>query len=91
MNYESMTLHLYHNVESFKINIVNGTVYFPTGCFVQSHFPLTPVIMFLTILDHLPIQTMPLSFVQSVVSLWNSLPDHVKFSPLSVFKAHVSH
>jgi len=66
MNYESMTLHLYHNVESFKINIVNGTVYiFPLGvlCKVIS---LTPVIMFLTILDHLPIQTMSLSFVQSV-------------------------
>jgi len=31
------------------------------------------------------------SFVPSVVSLWNSLPDHVKVSPLSVIKAHVSH
>ena len=31
------------------------------------------------------------SFVPSVVSLWNSLPDDVKVSPLSVFKAHVSH
>ena len=31
------------------------------------------------------------SFVPSVVSLWNSLPDHVNVSPLSVFKAHVSH
>jgi len=31
------------------------------------------------------------SFVPSVVSLWNSLPDHVKVSPLSVFKARVSH
>ena len=51
---------------------------------------LTPVIMFFN-------YTRPCtrylfsSFVPSVVSLWNNLPDHIKVSPLSVFKAHVSH
>ena len=64
---------------------------FPLGilCKVIS---LTPVIMFVTTLDHLLVQTICFClFVPSVVSLWNSLPDHVKVSPLSAFKAHVSH
>ena len=72
-------------------NIVNGTIYLPSGYFVQSHF--------LHSSNHVFNYTRPFactnylfsSFVPSVVSLWNSLPDHVKVSPLSVFKAHLSH
>jgi len=69
-------------------NIVNGTVYFPTGYFVQSHFPYSS--------SHVFNYTRPFArtnylFSSFVPSLWNSLPDHVKVSPLSVFKAHVSH
>ena len=62
-------------------NIVNGTVYFSTGYFVQSHFS-----------NHVFNYTRPFahtnylfsSFVLSVVSLWTSLPDDVKVSPFSV-------
>ena len=49
--------------------------------------------MFLTTLDHLPVQTTGYlfsSFVPFVVSLWNSLQDYVEVSPLC-FLAHVSH
>ena len=70
-------------------NIVNGTTYFPTGYFVQSHFPYSSN-HFLTIYTRPFARTnfMFSSFVPSVVSLWNSLPDHVKVPLLSVFKAH---
>ena len=32
-----------------------------------------------------------LSYVLSVISLWNELPHSVKASPMSVFKAHILH
>jgi len=72
-------------------NIVNGTIYFPTGYVVQSHFPYSSNHVFNYTRPFARTNYLFLSFVPSVVSLWNSLPDRVKVSPLSVFKAHVSH
>jgi len=64
---------------------------FSLGCFVESHFPYSSNHV-LTIPDHLPVQTIYFYLLfPFVVSLWNSLPDHVIVSPLSVFKAHVSY
>ena len=33
-------------------NIINGTLYFPTGYFVQNYFPIPVVMALLIILDH---------------------------------------
>ena len=100
MNYESMLeqLDLTPLSQRRKLlklitmyNIVNGTVYFPNGYFVQSHFPYSSNHVFNYTRPFARTNYLFSSFVPSVVSLWNSLPDHVKVSPLSIFKAHVSH
>jgi len=63
---------------------------FPAGYKVISPTS-TPVIMFLTTLDHLPVQTICFRLLfHLLVSLWNSLQDYVK-SFSSLFLAHVSH
>ena len=100
MNYESMLeqldlIPLSQHRKLLKLitmyNIVNGSVYFPTGYFVQSHFPYSSNHVFNYTRPFARTNYLFSSFVPSVVSLWNNLPDHIKVSPLSVFKAHVSH
>ena len=66
----------------------NGTLYFPTGYFVQNYFPYSSNSW------HSPVACtnyLYSSFVPSVISLWNNLPDSVKISSISVFKAHIPH
>ena len=57
-------------------------MYISPWVFVQSRSPLA----YSSTHDHLPVQItcFNLSFVPSVISLCNSLPDHVKASLLSV-------
>ena len=50
-------------------------------------YKLIPVVMAVLI----PFARTNLSFVPSVISLWNNLPDSVKTSSISVFKAHIPH
>ena len=56
-------------------NIINGTLYFPTGYFVQNYFPYSSshgTLNYIRPFDRTS------SFVPSVISLWNNLPDKNK-------------
>ena len=73
-------------------NIINGTLYFPTGYFVQNYFPYSSshgTLNYIRPFAHT--NYLYSSFVPSVISLWNNLPDSVKTSSISVFKAHIPH
>ena len=73
-------------------NIINGTLYFPTGYFVQNYFPYSSSHGTLNyIRPFARTNYLYSSFVPSVISLWNNLPDSVKTSSISVFKAHIPH
>ena len=88
---------LYYIIKFLKLttmyNIINGTLYFPTGYFVQNYFPYSSSHGILNyIRPFAGTNYLYLSFVPSVISLWNNLPDSVKTSsPISVFKAHIPH
>ena len=67
-------------------NIINGTLYFPTGYFVQNYFPYSSSHGILIILDHLLV--LFVFIICPICSLWNKLHDSVNTSSISVFKAH---
>ena len=68
-------------------NIINNTLYVPTSYFVQNyHIPV--IILFRPFARTNYLYS---SFVPSVISLWNNLPDSVKTSSISVFKAYIPH
>ena len=93
--YNSWNSHHYYNTSQvFEItvttlyNIINGTLYFPTGYFVRNYFPYSSSHGILR--PFARTNYLYSSFVPSVISLWNNLPDSVKTS-ISVFKAHIPH
>jgi len=61
---------------------------FPPVTLYETIFPIPVDMAILIILDHLLVHLYS-SFVPSVISLWNNLPDSVKTSSISVFKAHI--
>ena len=69
-------------------NIINGTLYFPTGYFVQNYFQYSSSH---TLRPFARTNYLYSSFVPSVITLWNNLPDSVKTSSISVFKAYIPH
>ena len=58
-------------------NIINGTLYFPTGYFVQNYFPYSSSHTLNYIRPFARTNYLYSSFVPSVISLWNNLPDSV--------------
>ena len=72
-------------------NIINGTLYFPTGYFIQNYFPYSSSHTLNYIRPFARTNYLYSSFVPSVISLWNNLPDSVKSSCISVFKAYIPH
>ena len=72
-------------------DIINGTLYFPTGYFVHNYFPYSSshgTLSYIRPFAHT--NYLYSSFVPFVIFLWNNLPDSVKTS-ISVFKAHIPH
>ena len=81
-----------HTKLTTMYNIINGTVHFPTAYFVQNYFPYSSshgTLNYIRPFAHT--NYLYSSFVPSVISLWNNLPDSVKTSSISVFKAHIPH
>ena len=72
-------------------NIINGTLYFPTGYFVQNYFSYISSHTLNYIRPFARTNYLYSSFVPSVITLWNNLPDSVKTSSISVFKAYIPH
>ena len=72
-------------------NIINNTLYVPTGYFVQNYFPYSRNHTLNYIRPFARTNYLYSSFVPSVISLWNNLPDSVKASSISVFKAYIPH
>ena len=67
-------------------SIVNGTLDFPTGYFVQNYFPHCSSHGILNYIRSFARTNYSYSsFVPSVISLWNNLPDSV-ITSISVFK-----
>ena len=61
---------------------------FPIGYFVQNYFPYSSILQYIR--PFARTNYLYSSFVPSIISLWNNLPDSVKTS-ISVFKAHIPH
>ena len=66
-------------------NIINGTLYFPTGNFVQNYFPYINSHTLNYIRPFARTNYLYSSVVPSVITLWNNLPDSTIKPLLSLY------